>query len=92
MKLCDFGFARSVASPSVDPFGPYPAHGLGSVSDSLDVLKRPVLTEYVGSRWYKAPEMLMNAKKYVQMKITMLLIQSYILKPIFDHDQSDFFF
>jgi serine/threonine protein kinase len=66
VKLCDFGFARSVAHPLVDPYGPFPSSGLGEISEALENLKRPILTEYIGSRWYKAPEMLMNAKKWVQ--------------------------
>ncbi|KAG8228479.1 hypothetical protein J437_LFUL009344 [Ladona fulva] len=40
LKLCDFGFARSVSSPDGD------------------------LTEYVATRWYRAPELLCAMPKY----------------------------
>jgi len=40
VKLCDFGFARTVVRPS----------------DSL--------TEYVATRWYRAPELLLSDANY----------------------------
>lgn len=38
MRLCDFGFARSVNSKSTNS----------------------VLTDYVATRWYRAPELLLS--------------------------------
>jgi len=40
VKLCDFGFARLLASPST------------------------AYTEYVATRWYRAPELLVGDAKY----------------------------
>ena len=40
MKLCDFGFARIVSSPSEE------------------------LTDYVATRWYRAPELLLGSTNY----------------------------
>ncbi|KAL7630746.1 UNVERIFIED_CONTAM: hypothetical protein RMT77_019042 [Armadillidium vulgare] len=41
VKLCDFGFARTVDDKSLEP-----------------------LTEYVASRWYRAPELLVGGEDY----------------------------
>ena len=40
VKLCDFGFARTLAQPG-EPY-----------------------TEYVATRWYRAPELLVGDTKY----------------------------
>ncbi len=42
VKLCDFGFARTVTSPS----------------------EGGVYTDYVATRWYRAPELLVGDTKY----------------------------
>ena len=42
VKICDFGFARTVANPG-------------------DVV---VYTDYVATRWYRAPELLVGDTKY----------------------------
>merc|ERR1712025_1116510 len=48
MKVCDFGLARSIASLE-NPSSSGPA---------------PVLTDYVATRWYRAPEILLGSTKY----------------------------
>lgn len=42
VKLCDFGFARTLASPA----------------------EGGVYTDYVATRWYRAPELLVGDIKY----------------------------
>lgn len=42
VKLCDFGFARTLASPA----------------------EADVYTDYVATRWYRAPELLVGDIKY----------------------------
>lgn len=42
VKLCDFGFARALASPA----------------------EGNVYTDYVATRWYRAPELLVGDIKY----------------------------
>ena len=52
VKLCDFGLARSVvSSPS-------------SSSAAFDL--NPVMTEYVATRWYRAPELLLGSTTYTR--------------------------
>merc|ERR1711998_267064 len=50
MKVCDFGLARSIASLE-GPSSSGPA---------------PVLTDYVATRWYRAPEILLGSTKYTK--------------------------
>ena len=53
MKLADFGLARSIALNENDGF--------------LIILgTSPVLTEYVATRWYRAPEILLGSQKYTK--------------------------
>lgn len=51
LRLCDFGFARSMAS------GGSGAPATAAPSD---------LTEYVATRWYRAPELLLGDTKYTK--------------------------
>lgn len=48
MKVADFGLARSLISNETCP----------------DNIKEPVLTDYVATRWYRAPEILLGSTKY----------------------------
>ena len=41
LKLCDFGFSRTLVEPTTDD-----------------------LTEYVATRWYRAPELLLTDTNY----------------------------
>jgi mitogen-activated protein kinase 15 len=54
MKLADFGLARSVAFNEEDG------------CTSTIYLGAPVLTEYVATRWYRAPEILLGSTKYTK--------------------------
>ncbi|CAI5445852.1 unnamed protein product [Caenorhabditis angaria] len=50
VKLADFGLARS----------------LSSLEDYPEGQKMPELTEYVATRWYRSPEILLAAKRYTK--------------------------
>lgn len=50
VKLADFGLARS----------------LSSLEDYPEGQKMPDLTEYVATRWYRSPEILLAAKRYTK--------------------------
>jgi serine/threonine protein kinase len=52
LKLCDFGASRDLGANPADP------GDLGDLGDPED------LTNYVGSRWYRAPETLANRTSY----------------------------
>merc|ERR1719326_2558274 len=49
MKVADFGLARSLLNDVVDP---------GSSAE------HDVLTDYVATRWYRAPEILLGSNAY----------------------------
>jgi len=53
----------------------------------IDKYDEPVLTDYVATRWYRAPEVLLGAAKY-DFSIDMwgfgcVLAELYISKPLF---------
>ena len=54
MKLADFGLARSIALNEEDS---------STYAANLDP---PVLTEYVATRWYRAPEILLGSTNYTK--------------------------
>lgn len=54
MKLADFGLARSLASCSS-----------AAASDSGST-GNPAMTDYVATRWYRAPEILLGSMKYTK--------------------------
>ncbi|KAI9590259.1 extracellular signal-regulated kinase 7 [Glossina fuscipes] len=55
-KLADFGLARSVSNRPVRQ-----CNDMGS-----DMPKEPLLTDYVATRWYRAPEILVASKRYTK--------------------------
>jgi len=55
MKLADFGLARSVAYNEEE-----------NCKSSSITSGAPVLTEYVATRWYRAPEILLGSTKYTK--------------------------
>lgn len=54
LKLCDFGFARTMSKGAGAP-----AQAEGSATGSLYEL-----TDYVATRWYRAPELLLGSTRY----------------------------
>jgi len=55
MKVADFGLARSM--PGKTP-------GDGKVDDRDDRLGKDTLTDYIATRWYRAPEILLGSEVY----------------------------
>lgn len=51
MQICDFGLARSSALPPPDA-GPQAGNAY--------------MTEYVATRWYRAPEVMLSFKEYTK--------------------------
>uniref|UniRef100_A0A3B3YBY8 Cyclin-dependent kinase-like 2 n=1 Tax=Poecilia mexicana TaxID=48701 RepID=A0A3B3YBY8_9TELE len=68
VKLCDFGFARTIASPS----------------------EGVVYTDYVATRWYRAPELLVGDIKYGKpvdvWALGCVLIEMLTAHPLFPGD------
>uniref|UniRef100_M4A5N8 Cyclin-dependent kinase-like 2 n=1 Tax=Xiphophorus maculatus TaxID=8083 RepID=M4A5N8_XIPMA len=68
VKLCDFGFARTIASPS----------------------EGGVYTDYVATRWYRAPELLVGDIKYGKpvdvWALGCVLIEMLTAQPLFPGD------
>lgn len=76
LKLCDFGFARHINSAQT-------AGGAGNFPQSN-------LTDYVATRWYRSPELLLNATDYnqtVDIWAAALIISEMITsEPLFAGD------
>ena len=71
IKLCDFGLARSVAPTVI------------SNHDSSN----PVMTDYVATRWYRAPEILFGSPSYTKgvdvWAVGCILAEMIVGKPLF---------
>lgn len=79
-KIADFGLARSIASPKRHLLGQSPPSKLNSSSSSTvnsslnstederlgPQMDAPELTDYVATRWYRAPEILIASKRYTK--------------------------
>eukprot|EP00126_Sphaerothecum_destruens_P003466 Sdes_comp17215_c0_seq1m6395 len=78
LKLCDFGFARTISTsqnfesgsgPSIAPPGQtcLPRSGFSSNGQYFhgpQSVTNPVYTDYVATRWYRAPELLLGSTQY----------------------------
>jgi serine/threonine protein kinase len=55
LKLCDFGFARALPRPDENSYRP-----------ETRAARKPTqpMTEYVATRWYRAPELLLGSNAY----------------------------
>ncbi|XP_062506587.1 extracellular signal-regulated kinase 2-like [Corticium candelabrum] len=76
VKLCDFGLARSVSHPT------------SRKETSTDLLDGdPTLTDYVATRWYRAPEILLGSHKYTtgvdMWSLGCILGEVLLGKPLF---------
>jgi mitogen-activated protein kinase 15 len=71
MKVADFGLARSVHT----------------VAGGKDNMVNPVLTDYVATRWYRAPEILLGSTKYTKgvdmWSVGCIMAELLIGKPLF---------
>ncbi|XP_075154298.1 extracellularly regulated kinase 7 [Haematobia irritans] len=57
-KLADFGLARSVSQ--------WPMRSDSNDMSCGDAPQEPLLTDYVATRWYRAPEILVASKRYTK--------------------------
>ena len=74
LKLCDFGFARTMHPPlpprpataagAAAPSSGAPEGGGGGGSDDDGQQQQPRYSEYVATRWYRSPELLLGAGQY----------------------------
>ncbi|GAA53994.1 mitogen-activated protein kinase, partial [Clonorchis sinensis] len=82
VKLCDFGLTRSLSSPSTGS-----GFAVESVADADFDGGDPELTEYVATRWYRAPEILLASNRYTKFvdmwSLGCILAEMLIGKPIF---------
>lgn len=73
LKICDFGLARIIDSHD------------GTNMDTVDS-KQSGMTEYVATRWYRAPEVMLTAAKYSKAmdiwSCGCILAELFIKKPI----------
>ncbi|GFG30615.1 hypothetical protein Cfor_10521 [Coptotermes formosanus] len=74
-KIADFGLARSMTQ-------------LGAICNgSGEQIADPVLTDYVATRWYRAPEILIGSKWYTQgidmWSLGCILAEMFLGKPLF---------
>ncbi|WVQ79498.1 mitogen-activated protein kinase CPK1 [Cryptococcus sp. DSM 104549] len=72
LKICDFGLARSAAKPPPDA-GPAGGNGF--------------MTEYVATRWYRAPEVMLSFQEYTKAidvwSVGCILAEMINGKPLF---------
>ncbi|KAF6773794.1 hypothetical protein AHF37_06301 [Paragonimus kellicotti] len=82
VKLCDFGLTRSLSSNVTANRASF-EYFAEPAMDGVD----PELTEYVATRWYRAPEILLASNrytKYVDMwSLGCILAEMLIGKPLF---------
>jgi len=78
VKICDFGLARSLSQ--LPQPGKDPDHSV------------PALTEYVATRWYRAPEILLSSPSYTKgvdmWSLGCILAEMLLGKPLFPGDST----
>uniref|UniRef100_A0A7S2HNI7 Mitogen-activated protein kinase n=1 Tax=Haptolina brevifila TaxID=156173 RepID=A0A7S2HNI7_9EUKA len=80
MKICDFGLARSVQDDSE-------VGASGSDAAGGTIEKEAMMTDYVATRWYRAPEILLGSAQY-SLSVDMwsmgcILAEMVMGKPVF---------
>ncbi|VDL90117.1 unnamed protein product, partial [Schistocephalus solidus] len=81
VKVCDFGLTRSLTQR-------HPKSGTAK-GDSTDPLEAadPNLTEYVATRWYRAPEILLSSTTYTKgvdmWSLGCIVAEMFLGKPLF---------
>ena len=55
---------------------------------ACNITGEPILTEYVATRWYRAPEILLGSSKYTKAvdmwSMGCILAEIFLRRPIFD--------
>ena len=61
--------------------------GLARSIDMSDTTTQPILTDYVATRWYRAPEILLGSNKYTKSadmwSVGCILAELLLGKPVF---------
>lgn len=71
LKICDFGLARGYTPPGQNP-GVVASKAAGNAG---------FMTEYVATRWYRAPEIMLSFANYVSLSSSVVtLTHSTILE------------
>jgi mitogen-activated protein kinase 15 len=90
IKVCDFGLARVIHQDDfysdINNKNPM-ATNAEEVEISVDANKENKLTEYVVTRWYRAPEILLGSNKYTKgvdmWSLGCILAELLLGKPVF---------
>jgi len=81
-KICDFGLARSLEK--IDGKN---SHARKNSVTGEEICKAPALTEYVATRWYRAPEILLSSPRYTKgvdiWSLGCILAELILGKPLF---------
>ncbi|KAI6659257.1 Extracellular signal-regulated kinase 2-like [Oopsacas minuta] len=84
VKVADFGLARSLIQ--------IPPSQSGSHGNTVDTNSEPLMTEYVATRWYRAPEILLSSNKYTKgvdmWSLGCILAEMMTHKPLFSGSSS----
>ena len=79
VKVADFGLARSLIQ--------IPISQSGNHSDTTADTSEPLMTEYVATRWYRAPEILLSSARYTKgvdmWSLGCILAEMLTQKPLF---------
>ncbi|KAH8740994.1 mitogen-activated protein kinase 1 [Cryptosporidium ryanae] len=65
VKVADFGLSRSFVNTRRITNN-IPQTNIGKYSGNCDDSDQPILTDYVATRWYRAPEILLGSTKYTK--------------------------
>ena len=88
LRVCDFGLARGLRSEKG-------TSAMDEAADDQDSLASPVeatMTEYVVTRWYRAPEILLGSQQYTaavdMWSVGCIFAEMISRKPLFPGDNS----
>lgn len=86
LKICDFGLARGLSNLSNTTNNKNNKKGITNQSDFLNYTNQHI-TNYVATRWYRAPELILSNKIYGKSidiwAVGCILAEFYHRKPIF---------
>ena len=80
VKVADFGLARSLSQIVASQLGNHSSEGADSNAE-------PLMTEYVATRWYRAPEILLSSNRYTKgvdmWSLGCILAEMLTQRPLF---------